>query len=127
MFLQVDPILLRRKNKILIDSKELNIREKNEHSKPYAISLMKNLETYGYTIDEKLFEVLLKLEVDEYFSFYNELITEIKVLTGADKTYIPMYPNFPIQVIDADSSELYINAFVRIPEKPLPTSLLALS
>ena len=36
----------------------------------------------------------------------------LKEMVGADKTYLPMYPNFPQQVMEASDAELIINALV---------------
>lgn len=110
MYIEINPILFRRKSKILVDLTEN--REVCNDSIRYVVSLMKNIEEYGYTLSVKMFTELTKLTVDEISILYSDLITEIKKLTGANNIYKPMYPNFPKQVAEADYSELVLNALI---------------
>ena len=43
---------------------------------------------------------------------YDILVNGLKEITGADKVYNPMYPNFPESVMKKDDFELYFNAIV---------------
>lgn len=75
-------------------------------------TILKNLEAYGYTFSPELIEVLLTHNRSKVIAFYQSIMVAIRKLTGANKKFNPMYPNFPKQVMDADESELYINAIM---------------
>jgi hypothetical protein len=49
---------------------------------------------------------------EQLISFYKEIIPILKEKVGSHKTYNPMYPNFPMQVMKATKCELYLNAIV---------------
>ena len=110
MYLEVNEILLRRKNKVIINKDEKGYE--SSYKPEYAVSMMKNLENYGYTLSKDLFDKVAKLDLEEINAFYLDLISEIEELTGANRIYKPMYPNFPYQVMEADDAELFVNALV---------------
>lgn len=99
-------IYLRRKNKMIIDNG--NVENPNMQ---YIITIIKNLENWGYTLSQTVVEVLKTKSSQELETFYLETIGIIKSLVGS-KAYKPMYPNFPQQVMEADYVELFINAMV---------------
>ncbi len=103
----MNEILLRRKNKVIVKSGH----ETNPNNQ-YIATIMKNVEALGYTFSKELFEVLQTLSKEELQKFYLELIPMLKKLVGADVVYKPMYPNFPVSVMEADYIELFINAIV---------------
>ena len=103
----VNEILLRRKNKVI-----LNKGEEKEPNKLYVATLMKNIEALGYTFSKELFEILQTMSKEGLQKFYLELVPELKKLVGADVEYKPMYPNFPQSVMEAEDADLYINAIV---------------
>lgn len=104
---QMNNILLRRKNKIIVEKG--NVTEPNNQ---YIITIMKNVEALGYTFSEELFKTLQSLTNKDLQDFYLELIPTLKTLIGADVVYKPMYPNFPESVMEADYIDLYINAII---------------
>lgn len=103
----MNEILLRRKNKVIVERGW----EENPNNQ-YIATIMKNVESLGYTFSKELFEVLLTLSKEELQKFYMELIPMLKKLVGADVVYKPMYPDFPASVMEADYMDLYINAIV---------------
>ena len=103
----MNEILLRRKNKVIV--KKGAVTKPNDH---YISTIMKNVESLGYTFDKELFEVLQTLDKVELQSFYLELILVLKVLVGANVEYKPMYPNFPESVMESEDVELFINAII---------------
>lgn len=106
----INEILLRRKNKILIDTFTMR---NDDSMKRYVVSIMKNIEQFGYTFSEELFnELTYFCDKKQLAEFNNELIGYLKQLTGADKEYKPFYPNFPEQVMEMDNAEWIINALV---------------
>ena len=104
---QMNNILLRRKNKIIVEKG--NVTEPNNQ---YIVTIMKNVEALGYTFSEELFKTLQSLTNKDLQDFYLELIATLKNMIGADVVYKPMYPNFPKSVMEADYLDLYINAII---------------
>ena len=107
----INEILLRRKNKVLWVGNTIAVNLLGKVDR-YVISILKNLQAYGYTMDEELCRFLITIAPSSLSTFYTQLIEKIELLTGADKTYNPMYPNFPQQVMDADVAELFWNAII---------------
>ncbi|MDE7200829.1 MAG: TerD family protein [Lachnospiraceae bacterium] len=103
----MNEILLRRKNKVIIERGY----ETNPNNQ-YIITIMKNIEALGYTFSKALFEVLQTLNKEELQKFYLELVPMLKKLVGADVVYKPMYPDFPVSVMEADYIDLFVNAMV---------------
>jgi stress response protein SCP2 len=100
-------IYLRRRNKIIINkgmSSTPNIRE--------VATLLKNVESLGYTFSEDIIKILYTYTIEQLKNFYKGIIKNIKKMAGADVIYSPMYPNFPAQVMKASECELYINAII---------------
>lgn len=108
---EINEMLLRRKNKVNLP-KRVPAHETSKSEKAMIVSIVKNVESLGFTFDKELFENLMTYPKSEIESFYTDLITKLKVLVGTDKVYTPMYPNFPRQVAEADATELFINAII---------------
>lgn len=104
-------ILLRRKHLVVIEPNNVEY-EQSKTENALVVSMMKNVQSLGFTFSKELFETLMHCGKDELKNFYTELIPELKALVGADVTYRPMYPNFPEQVVEASDVELFINAIV---------------
>lgn len=104
-------ILLRRKHLVVIEPNNAEY-EQSKTENALVVSMMKNVQSLGFTFSKELFETLMHCGKDELKNFYTELIPELKALVGADVTYRPMYPNFPEQVAEASDVELFINAIV---------------
>lgn len=105
----INSILLRRKNKIWIMNDKVSNQSEQNNIQLIATGLT-NLSNLGYTLSNEVIEKLLESTYVE--SFFVELIDQIKKLVGADVVYNPMYPNFPIQVMEMSEGELYLNAIV---------------
>ena len=103
----MNEILLRRKNKVIIEKGNTD-----ESNKQYVATIMANVGNLGYTFSEELYNTLLTLNKEELQKFYLELVPMLKKLVGADVVYKPMYQNFPESVMKADLIDLYINAIV---------------
>ena len=99
-------IYLRRKGKIYLD--------KGNNSLPddYILNLLKNVENLGFTFSQELVETVETLSVERLKTFYRQLISDLKELVGDDVEFSPMYPDFPEQVKQASTEELYMNAFL---------------
>ena len=107
---RIDPILLRRKNILTIPKDGGHVADST--SKAMTASIIKNAEALGYTFSKDTINTLLTYSAQDLTDFYHDLIPALRRLKGADKTYQPMYPNFPAQVMEASSAELFINAIV---------------
>lgn len=108
-------IILRRKNRVFINDddmlKSLSAAA-GEKNKQIVATMNKNIEVFGYTMSEALFDKLVHMKVKNREVVYDALVNGLKELTGADKVYNPMYPNFPESVMEKDDFELYFNAIV---------------
>ena len=103
-------ILLRRKNKVIIAGRTSYSQDKTEQA--LMLSMIKNFEALGFSVSADLFGQMRLLSGAELKQFYKDVMPCLKEMVGADKTYLPMYPNFPQQVMDASDAELIINALV---------------
>lgn len=82
----------------------------NENSERIALSLNASIMQLGFIMSESLLNAVKSLSEEDAIELYNDLISVLKNLKGADVKYKPLYPNFPGQVMDMDQSELYLNA-----------------
>lgn len=83
-----------------------------EKNKQIVATMNKNIEVFGYTMSEALFDKLVHMKAKSREVVYDILVNGLKEITGADKVYNPMYPNFPESVMKKDDFELYFNAIV---------------
>lgn len=108
-------IILRRKNRVFINDDDMlkslsaAVGEKN---KQIVATMNKNIEVFGYTMSEALFDKLVHMKAKNREVMYNTLVNGLEEITGADRVYNPMYPNFPESVMEKDDFELYFNAIV---------------
>lgn len=103
----MNKILLRRKNKVILGTGTATVANDR-----YITTIMKNIEALGYTFSQEVFDVLRTYSDDELVEFYFELVSTLMELVGANAEYMPMYADFPMGVMNADSAELYINAMI---------------
>lgn len=75
-------------------------------------TFQKNLSAYGYLCSIEVINKLKWLGEIQFNHFYEKLIKSIKDIVGAKRTFKPMYPNFPTQVMEMSEAELYINAIM---------------
>lgn len=104
-------ILLRRKNLLIVEPINADY-EQTKNEQALVVTMMKNVQSLGFTFSKELFDALSHMNRDELKVFYSDLIPALKELVGADVEYNPMYPNFPTQVAEMDGIELFINAIV---------------
>lgn len=108
-------IILRRKNRVFINDddmlKSLSAAT-GKKNKQIVATMNKNIEVFGYTMSEALFDKLVHMKAKSREVVYDALVSGLKEITGADKVYNPMYPNFPESVMKKDDFELYFNAIV---------------
>ena len=100
-------ILMRRQCKMLVVPDELP-----PCPQTHLATVIKNMEAYGYTVSNDMFYRLKLLSAEKLKEFYLEFTEIASALSGEDKISEPMYPNFPSEVMNADESELYLNALI---------------
>lgn len=121
----ISEIMLRRKNQFYISEKlsesfnnivpleDISDIQTGTRKAALIFSTIANINKLGYMPTKKLVECWFAFSDEQ--RLLNNLITlekNLKFLTGADKTYTPMYPNFPEQVMEMKEVDLYFNAFV---------------
>ena len=110
-------LYLNRRMKVSIfqdeaDSETLVSEEELALRKSYIATMLKNIEVLGFTLSEKVIETLKLKDTDFIVEFYSELVTVLKNMVGQGENMIPMYPNFPEQVMEMSEVEFYINAII---------------
>lgn len=108
-------IILKRKNRVFVNDNDMLkslSAATSEKNKQIVATMNKNIEVFGYTMSEALFDKLVHMKVKSREVVYDALVNGLKEITGADKVYNPMYPNFPESVMKKDDFELYFNAIV---------------
>lgn len=108
---KTNDILLRRKHKVIIPA-NITLHFSTPREKAMIVSIMKNIESLGFTFDKTVFKNLTTYDANGIERFYFSLLPKLKALTGADKAYKPMYPNFPKQIAEMPDIELIANAIV---------------
>ena len=103
-------IVLRRKNALYLpkNTRKMMIYDNID----VIITIMKNIESLGYTFSQDVIDRLQHYSSSQINIFYNNLIKQLQIMTGSDKIYNPMYPNFPKEVMETDDARLYLNAMV---------------
>lgn len=101
-------IYLRRANKLIIESNE----GKQQLPKTHLATALKNIEALGYTFSDELMQAMRQLSKEQFEAVYHQLVADLIVMVGAHVKYTPMYAGFPMQVMQADEAELYLNAII---------------
>ena len=109
-YLIANEILLRRKSKVIIPQRDAD--EFDPVVGKMVLAFAKNIESLGFAFSHDVISNLMRYSRDEISIFYQDLLPVLKRLCATDVQYRPMYPNFPSQVADADSWDLFLNAFV---------------
>ena len=102
-------IALKYANSVYFENNNQYIIENNTD---LAASFAAEMVQLGYIPTNGLMEAMTKLPRDVTVSVFSEVITSLKEMKGADVNYVPFYPNFPQQVMEASDAELFINAIV---------------
>lgn len=73
-------------------------------------SVSKNLQSLGFGLSETVVNRLFELSTNQLEDWYLSVVPILKKMVGAHRTFTPMYPNFPKQVMEASEAELFLNA-----------------
>ncbi|QDT96806.1 TerD family protein [Gimesia aquarii] len=78
---------------------------------PTVVSTVaRNLQSLGFGLSAPLLERLSVLLEETVIEWYDEVLPVLKKMVGAHRSFDPMYPNFPKQVMEASDAELFFNA-----------------
>ncbi|WP_334072533.1 MULTISPECIES: TerD family protein [Paenibacillus] len=115
----INTILLRRANKVIVEQGQ----EENRLPEAYLATVLKNIEHLGFTFSHQLMRTVRALSREQFEAFYHRLVADLRVMVGAHVEFNPMYPGFPMQVMQEDDVELYLNAIyhyltLEYPEPP---------
>lgn len=109
---QLNTYLFNKKNALSLDILELPQNSSSDFGalKKLALSVFANSESLGYALPINFVKSLSKSKSEKITEFWKWYSLEIKKSFGYYTRFEPLYPNFPKQVIDADSEELLTNA-----------------
>jgi hypothetical protein len=79
-------------------------------SRQAVSTVAKNLQSLGFGLSSALLERLAVLPGDLVSQWYESILHALQEILGAHRTFDPMYPNFPNQVMEASEAELFFNA-----------------
>jgi len=107
---KIQEILIRRKSKVYIPSRNIGSTTMTNGKLGAVIG---NLGSLGYVPTNELLNSLSNLTDTELISWYTEIYPILQKQVGMNYYYFqPMYPNFPNQVAEASDEELYVNAIL---------------
>ena len=82
----------------------------NEPSFQRVSTVARNLQSLGFGLSSDLLARLSSLPEEFVVEWYEEVVPTLKKMVGAHRAFMPMYPNFPKQVMNASEAELFFNA-----------------
>jgi hypothetical protein len=96
----------------LTKSRKIIVQGTGKHpaSSAAVATLNRNLISLGFVCSQELTGALAGLSVEALGDLYHQVVPILEKMTGAHRTFKPMYPNFPKQVMEASDLELYLNA-----------------
>lgn len=100
----MNAIYLRRRLKVTVPT------DQGETHRNAIAAMQKNIANLGFILSPDLCLRLETLPPAKVESFYHDLVGALKTMVGAHRTFHPMYPNFPAQVMKMSEAELYWNA-----------------
>ena len=105
----MNPIYLRRRRK-------LYLKDEAAAAAPlpldFIATVQKNLESLGFLLALDLLARLQTFSPERAKTFYRTLVSELQEMVGAHRQFKPMYPLFPLEVMQMSEAELYYNAVV---------------
>jgi hypothetical protein len=99
------------KNFIAIRRKLILIPSGAEDNVLLAATLQAELMALGYMLDEKTYNAATRAPQAWIIAYHDEILPALKKNLGADRAYQPIYKNFPIEVMQLDHVQLFLNAF----------------
>ena len=106
----INTIVFSNLNGILKENFNLKLYQNFGFNKQLALTLAANSEALGYQFSKELLISLSHATEDDLTAFWKWFKPEAKKSVGAHRTFEPMYPNFPKQVMSTSDFELAFNA-----------------
>lgn len=77
-----------------------------------VMTLTAELLKLGYIPEREAVQALLNSGESSVIKLHDRVLTQLRKLLGADRKYAPIYKNFPTEVMEMSTSELFWNAIV---------------
>lgn len=77
---------------------------------PAALAMQAEFMRFGFSMDESLYGRISELDDKTAVELYDEIVPLLARMALGDRQWLPMYPNFPRQVMEASDCELFLNA-----------------
>ncbi len=92
----------------------------------HALSLASEWESLGFQAEPALIRALSHLTLTQLTHVHAWSIPALRKSLGAHRSYTPMYPHFPKQVMEASDAELWVNAMMHYTGDALGVRILPL-
>ena len=76
----------------------------------YASTVQSKLMQYGYMLDAAAFDHLRKSTPDDIIEYHNNVIDFLKDITGGKESFLPLYGDFPLSIMQEDETMAVWNA-----------------
>ncbi len=100
----MNDIYLRRRGKVHVKEGAGGATEQQ------VASVQRETEALGYVLSDEVVERLRTLSILELTQFLRSSTAALRALVGAHRPHVPLYPNFPLEVLQATEARLYLNA-----------------
>lgn len=99
-------IFLRRQNKAVVST------GLGTQSLAHAATLQKEIEQLGFLFTLPMLQALQSCPITEMTEFQFVLLKTLRERVGSHRSFHPLYPDFPTQVMALPDAELYLNAVI---------------
>lgn len=103
-------ILLKRNNAVYVPTYKLT-GSYTPVNKELLSTFLKNLESVGWILSQEFIDTLKKSSASRLQSFYLDILNELKLSSGLNKEFVPLFPNFPNTLMNDSESEEYLNQY----------------
>lgn len=86
--------------------------DNSQDNRVAVATVQTHLMQWGYMLTEKAFNELSKSNISFIHNFNNEVIEYLKMVLGGKHNYVPLYKNFPEEVMSFTDFELFLNTII---------------
>jgi hypothetical protein len=97
---------------LLVQKDEQKTRSLALQNELVATTLQAELMKLGFILDQAAFTHLTKWKPEDAERYFNDILPVAKEMVGANRSYRPMYVNFPREVMETPTYQLLLNALV---------------